>query len=442
MTKQFMKYLISLFSILLLFVCFDQDGIQRHLNGRLAGQLVRLQDEGLESFSFLNSYIGTSEAEQAAYMKLKGLKRWSPIRNFEFNQYAYENYIDIPEDAEWSYYLSAPRIHYVIASFIDQFFYQLFGLHDNSIRINIILSFLSTVALFLFLTWVFQEFGLPVAGLTSLLLAVSSPFNFGNTTFYWMQIAPFIYLLFTKRRQRTSEDPIALRKLVPFGLLFFVACLMSYEMVPTIALSALVPSIYYFSKSNPPLTIWFKETSRITMTIMLSFLAAFTSHYYMVKGHFGQHSATIAYFKKRFVMRTYDFDKNVSTKLVEPLQEALNTSLIDVLISFNLKSKGILGLPEYQILLTSLGLFLVLFLLNKKKKQSKQLALVCVLVISFIGALARVIIFKSHGARPAHQEFITSSFTVPFHLIAILILSYFINLSFQSLALSLSSQKS
>jgi len=414
-----MKHYTKYFLIFISGFIFFSSEISPNINGRLAGALIKARKTNFFENTVLNGYIDAPKSMQ-------NKKKWSNVANFKFNQRAYKNSLDLPENINYVHYKSAVRIHFYILTCIEDFIYNVFGIVENWTKFYTgLYSTFNVFVLFLFVVWIYKEFGIPISFISAILFIWASPvFVFSDFSFWWLHALPFIFSLHYLRLRKNTEVLFELNRKVLFLVFFiFLSTLTNYEMMPTIMSSCLLPILYYYIKDNVKRKEAIRSILLLGIFIFLGFLLGFVFHFYAVVSYEGSVSLAVEHFNHRFFMRTYEFNSEISSKLNQTLLDGIKKPLYVVMQEFISKGKGIFGIKEYKYLL----LFIVLFFyVIKHSADRKLIALFWVVLCSFFTAIFRVVIFKSHGAQSAHQEFVTDSFNISFDLMTILLLSFLI----------------
>lgn len=397
---------------------FFSDALTESVNTRLAGSLLKARHTDFLDNSILNGFARAPLMYQD--------EDWTIFENYKFNERAYLESLDIPFTVRFMHYKSAIRIQFYMLSVIEDVLYNVTGEAKNRVKIyKFLFALINALILFFFVLWIYREFGIPIAIFCSLLFCISPQvFEFDHLSVWWMNIMPFIFSLYVFRKYDTPK----LLHMIGIMFLVFFSSLVSYEMMPTIMLSCLIPAFYYNFKNGFNKGLFIKQILYWAPLVFFGLLIGIVFHLYVLASFEGSWGLALDHFKNRFFVRTYELGSDV-IPLNEAQKEGLETSLWTVIQGFLNRSQGLYAVAEYKYLMfCSILLLLARFYADKFQSffgsySSRVTALSIVILLAFVAAIARVVIFKSHGAQVGHQAYLAMSFNVPFKLLVIVLLS-------------------
>lgn len=398
-------------------------------NHWLAGNVLKARQDGLFStLTFTNLWRpeGTTDFE-ARYLSKEA--------------YASEQDTLFIPDNEWLPYHSALRFPVSFFTTIDILHWKITGHPKNLIPFyKTVTTFLLIFILLLFIVWINNQFGILTA------------FIFGITICYgnwliskgdhlqaaiWRDLLPFIVGLHLFSGKYKIFN---IKKKFPLFLYGFLSTALfaskSYEWLPTLMLSLLLPSIYYFEFKKEKIPYLIKTFFIISIGALSGFLFMFLIHFLSLAYVSGSFDNVLDHFNNRFAYRTRGNIAADNLGIIDKdfggeynIYQSKSKSVLNVLGNY-FSGKPVLGSFTVSSVITLILLsipsifFKPEFFPKTYQNRTKLLKLLLLTTLALISSVAFFFVFKAHAVIHPHIDYIV--FYYPFILIFIVYYAFLV----------------
>lgn len=308
---------------------------------------------------------------------------------------------------------------------------------SNTLKLSLfysLMALLNTMAILLFLRWVWLRFDPRVAWITLLCILFSNWIILFGRNLYWMLWAfylPFLGMLHLLEQERRDSRKHSLSKvgLGVFVFLFLKCLFTGYEFITTSIIMVFIPFVYYSLAHQWERTFLIKRMSSALVGCVLAIGCSLILLAGQLSAEKGSWSDSVAFIQSSLEKRTYGtvslqdqaIAASTEASVFEVLGRYLKGSAVNLNHPFGTDFLW-LRLPFIGLLFIFLVCSLLLYRINWST-SNRALVLTCWLSIS--APLSWFVLFKGHSYIHTHVNFII--WYLPFGLLGFVVIGQLIN---------------
>jgi len=276
---------------------------------------------------------------------------------------------------------------------------------------------------FVFLYWVFYEFGMLAFITTTCSFFFSSWIIVSARELYWIvwtMLLPSIAVLYCMYIEEKNGKNYEKRLYLLVFITVFMRSLCGYEFLSTILITMTLPFFYYSLKNKHSKRKILRRLCFIVLFSLFAFLFALLTHFFLLYIEFGSTQSALIQIVNRISYRTGLLGSSGVEEIYKKSLEASFYSIVRTYLSDGHPLYGALRLSKIFIFFSSF-LLVGMLLYAKNRKDTKLVALIAIFFISFCAHLSWIFLARGHAYIHTHINYLlwTTSLFLPFFAVLI-----------------------